>query len=92
MKDGSYLVDKVTMTCFPNWNEQNIMEESNKGELLPFLMEDELRKNGADLKIYDHEKKINYEIIDEDKKIVTAAFADGGTFVSNKIIELMDLK
>jgi len=90
LKNGRHLVNGVTMTCFPNWNELNIMEEANKGKLLPFLMEEELRNNGADLKIYDHEKKINYEIIDADKKIVTAAFASGGTFVSNKIMLLMN--
>lgn len=90
LKNGEFLVKDVTMTCFPNWNEQNIMTEAKKGKLLPFLMEDELKKNGADLKIYDHEKKINHEVYDLDKKVISAAFADGGSFVAFKIMELMN--
>lgn len=92
LKNGAFLVNEVTMTCFPNWNERNIMEEADRGKKLPFLMEDELRKNGADLKIYDHEKKINYEITDSSRRVVTASFASSGDYVSNQLIRLMQSK
>ncbi len=89
LSNGNFLVNDVTMTCFPNWNELNIMEEANKGELLPFLTEDELKKNGANLKIYDNEAKTNDEVIDMEKRIVTASFASSGKFISKKVLELI---
>jgi len=91
LNDETYLVKDVKMTCFPNWNELNIMDEADKGKLLPFLMEDELLKNGADLKIYNHEKQTNDQIIDLENRIITAAFADGGKFVSNELIKLLKI-
>ncbi len=89
LASGEYLVKGKTMTCFPSWNEKNIMKQSNYGQLLPYDMEKELQKRGANLKIYDHQKKINYEIIDPNNRLVTAAFANSGEFVAKKVITLL---
>ncbi len=88
-KSGSYLVKGKTMTCFPSWNEKNIMKQSNYSQLLPYDMEEELKKRGANLKIYDHEKKVNYEIVDTNNRLVTAAFANSGEFVATEVLEII---
>ena len=89
LSSGEYLVTGKTMTCFPYWNEKNIMKESNYGQLLPFDMQEALTEQGADLKIYDHASRTNHEIIDERHRLVTAAFASGGGFVAREVHRLM---
>ncbi len=90
-KSGEYLVKDKTMTCFPTWNEKNIMKQSNYGQLLPYDMEEELKKRGANLKIYDHQKKINYEIVDPHNRLVTAAFANSGEFVAKEVLKILNV-
>ncbi|NJB37581.1 type 1 glutamine amidotransferase domain-containing protein [Croceivirga sp. JEA036] len=87
LRSGAYLVKDKTMTSFPSWNEKNIMKQSNYGQLLPYDMEVELQKRGANLKIYNHEKKTNYEVVDMENRLVTAAFASGGNFVAEQVIK-----
>ncbi len=90
LKSGDYLVKGKTMTSFPTWNEQNIMKQSDFGKLLPYDMEIELRKRGANLKIYDHERKINYEIVDSENKLITASFANSGAFVAEEVVKMIN--
>lgn len=90
LKSGDYLVKNKTMTSFPTWNEKNIMKQSDFGKLLPYDMEIELKKRGANLKTYNHEKKINYEIIDSKNKLVTASFANSGAFLANEVLKLIN--
>lgn len=90
LKSGEYLVKNKTMTSFPTWNEKNIMKQSDFGKLLPYDMEIELKNRGAKLKIYNHEKKTNYEIVDSKNKLVTASFANSGSFVAEEILKLID--
>ena len=92
LKSGEYLVKNKTMTSFPTWNEKNIMSQSNFGKLLPYDMETELLKRGALLKVYNHEKKINYEIVDYKNRLVTASFANSGNFVADEILKLITVK
>ena len=79
-----------TMTSFPTWNEKNIMKQSDYGKLLPYDMEAELLKRGADLKVYNHEKKINYEIADSENRLITASFANSGKFVADEVLKLIN--
>ena len=85
LSSGEYLVNGKTMTSFPTWNEKNVMKQSNYGDLLPYDMEIELQKRGANLKIYDHQKKINYEVVDYKNRLVTASFAGSGQFLAEEI-------
>ncbi len=89
LKTGEYLVHDKTMTSFPSWNEKNIMKQSDFGKLLPYDMEEELRKRGANLKVYDHQKKINYEIVDAKNRLVTASFANSGNFIADEVLKLI---
>ncbi|WP_159090576.1 DJ-1/PfpI family protein [Aquimarina aquimarini] len=90
LKSGEYLVKDKTMTSFPTWNEKNIMKQSNFGKLLPYDMETELKSRGANLKVYNHQKKINYEIVDSENRLITASFANSGEFVANEILKLIN--
>ena len=65
------------------------MKQSNFGDLLPYDMEVELQKRGADLKVYNHEKKINYEVADSNNKLITASFANSGKFVAEEVLKLI---
>lgn len=85
---GAPFAKGKTMGCFPSLYEKGMLE-SNRGELLPFDMEVELKKQGADLKVYDNEKKINYEIVDEKNRLVTATFAGSGDFVAREVDRLI---
>ncbi len=78
------------MTSFPSWNEKNIMKQSNFGKLLPYDMETELLKRGAKLKVYNHEKKINYEIVDSKNRLVTASFSNSGSFLAKEFLKLIN--
>ena len=89
LKSGQYLVHGKTMTCFPSWNEKNIMQQSNFGKLLPFDMEEELKKKGANLKIYNPQTRTHHEIVDEEGRLVTAAFAGSGTFLASEVYKLI---
>lgn len=89
LKSGGYLVKDKTMTSFPTWYEKNRIKQSNYGLLLPYDMETELIKRGANLKVYNRELEINYEVVDEENRLVTASFASGGKFVAEKILKLI---
>lgn len=92
LNSGEYLVKNKTMTSFPTWNEKNIMEQSDFGKLLPYDMETELLKKGANLKVYNHERKINYEIVDSENRLITASFANSGKFVADEVLNLINRK
>lgn len=88
LRSGEYLVKNKTLTSFPTWNEKNIMKQSDFGKLLPYDMEKELLGRGAYLKIYNHEKGINYEVVDANNRLVTASFSSSGEFVAQKVLKL----
>lgn len=90
LKSGEFLVKNKTMTSFPSWNEKNIMKQSDYGKLLPYDMEAELYKRGANLKVYDHEKKTNYEIVDYENRLITASFANSGEFVADEVLKMIN--
>jgi len=92
LKNGTPIVKDKKLVCFPSWYEKNRMTDSNYGELLPYDMEVKLKSLGADLRIYNHETKENYEMVDYDNRIVTASFATGGDFVAKEIFNLIGKK
>jgi len=84
------LVKGVSMSCFPSWFEKEIMTEADYGKLLPFDMEEELVKRGADLKRVDKETRSNGQIVDSTHKVVTASFGNGGEFIATEVLKLLD--
>ena len=89
LSNGEYLVNGKTLTCFPSWFEREIMFEADYGKLLPFDMEIELEKRGANLLRVDKETRSNSQITDEKHKIITASSATGGEFIANEIIRML---
>ena len=78
-----------TITCFPSWFEKEYMFEADYGKLLPFDMEVELEKRGANLKRVDKETRSNGQIVDIENRIITASSATGGEFIAEEIIKLL---
>lgn len=91
-ESNEYLVKGKIMTCFPAWFEKNKMEQSDFGKLLPYDMEVELQRRGANLKVYNREQKINHEIVDAKNRLVTASFANSGGFVADEVLKLINKK
>jgi len=89
LSNGDPLVKNKTLTCFPSWFEKEIMFEANYGELLPFDMEIELEKRGANLKRVDKETRSNGQIVDLENRIITASSATGGEFIAGEVIKLL---
>lgn len=89
LESGEYFVKNKTMTSFPSSNEKNYMDQSDFGKLLPYDMETELLKRGAILMVYNHERSINYEIVDSENRLVTASFANSGLFVAEEVLSLI---
>lgn len=90
LSNGEALVNKKTLTCFPSWFEKEVMFEADYGKLLPFDMEKELEKRGANLKRVDKETRSNSQIIDAENRIITASSAAGGAFISTEVIKLLE--
>ena len=65
------------------------MFEADYGKLLPFDMEKELEKRGANLKRVDKETRSNGQIIDAKNRIFTASSATGGEFIAEEVIKLL---
>lgn len=80
------------MTCFPSWLEREYLQEADFGKLLPVDMEKELVARGAVLKVCTPETraaKLDITMVDQQNRLVTAAFADGGEFVATNIEALL---
>jgi len=89
LSNGQPLVEGKTLTCFPSWFEQEVMFEADYGKLLPFDMEVELEKRGANLMRVDKETRSNGQIVDEDNRIITASSATGGEFIAEEVIGML---
>lgn len=89
LSNGEPLVKNKTLTCFPSWFEKEIMFEADYGKLLPFDMEVELEKRGANLKRVDKETRSNGQILDLENRIITASSATGGEFIAGEVITLL---
>ncbi len=90
LSNGEPLVKNKTLTCFPSWFEKEVMFEADYGKLLPFDMEEELEKKGADLRRVDKETRSNGQIVDKENRIITASSATGGEFIFEEVIKLLE--
>jgi len=88
LSNGQPLVKDKKLTCFPSWFEREIMFEADYGRLLPFDMEKELEKNGANLMRVDKDTRSNSQIVDLENRIITASSATGGEFIAEEIIKI----
>ena len=92
LSNGEPLVNGKTLTCFPSWFEKEVMFEADYGKLLPFDMEVELERRGADLKRVDKATRSNGQIVDVENRIITASSATGGEFIAEEIIKLLEMQ
>ncbi len=87
LKNGSYLVKKATLTCFPSWFEKQHMKEADYGRLLPFDMEKALQKRGAQVVVVSNPPTGKHVYYDSTYRLVTAAFANDADYVANTVID-----
>lgn len=87
LKNGNFLVQGKRVAGFPNVTE---VEKSwaKKGTLLPFLVEDQLRKNGALVINKDNIADKHEVIIDE--RIVSTMFLPSAALVAKEMLILLD--
>ena len=87
LSDGVFMVSGKRVAAFPNSTE---IEKSwaKQGSLLPFLVEDQLRKNGATVINKDNVKDKTDVIIDE--RIVSTMFLPSAALVAKEMVILLD--
>ncbi len=87
LKNGKYLVQGKRVAGFPNSTE---VEKSwaKQGTLLPFFVEDQLRKNGA-LAINKDNIADKHEVI-IDERIVSTMFLPPAALVAKEMLNLLD--
>jgi putative intracellular protease/amidase len=92
LKNGSFLVDGKSITCFPQWAEKKFMNISNYGKLLAFDMQEVLARRGAKLTVCTEatygNKELN-EIVDKKNRMVTGAFANSAKWVAERMAEMI---
>ena len=92
LRNGTYLVENKSMTCFPQWAEKKFMDISNYGKLLAFDMQEVLARRGAKLTVCTAEtygsKELN-QIVDVKNRLVTGAFAGSAQWVAEQMVVLM---
>lgn len=92
--DGRYVVDGVSMTCFPHWAELAYMNISNYGKLLAFDMQEVLQRRGAHLRVSSRETRSNPSlnlVADTVNRIVTGAFAQSAQWVAENMVNIIRL-
>lgn len=93
LKNGSFLVEGKSITCFPHWAELKFMNISNYGKLLAFDMQEILARRGAKLTVSTEatygNKEVN-EIIDKPNRMVTGAFANSAKWVAERMAEMIN--
>lgn len=92
LTNNKYLVEGKKITCFPWSTEIQAMSISDYGKLLPFNMEEVLKKRGSNLIVCPIEKKPSIDcknIVDEKSRIVTASYADDALWVAEQITKLL---
>ena len=87
LSDGGFMVAGKKVAGFPNSTERS-KSWAKQGELLPFLVEDQLRKNGATVINKDNIADKNDVIIDQ--RIVSTMFLPSATWVAKEMIQLID--
>ncbi len=94
LSNNKYLVDGKKMTCFPHWFELKEMFISDYGKLLPFDMQEELAKRGANLIVCLPSQKPTQEctqIIDPENRIITGAYAGNADWVAEQLVKQLQI-
>lgn len=87
LSDGAYMVNGKTLTGFPNSTEET-KDWAKQGSLLPFTVEDQLRKNGADFQTKE-DLSDKHEVL-TDQRIVTTMFLPSSAIVAKEMILQME--
>jgi putative intracellular protease/amidase len=87
LSDGKFMVAGKKVAGFPNATERT-KSWAEQGDLLPFLVEDQLRKNGADIVNKENIPDKNDVIVDQ--RIVSSMFLPSAALVAKEMIRLLD--
>lgn len=87
VKDGSYLVKGKRVAGFPNSTEQS-KSWAREGSLLPFLVEDQLRRNGAEAE--NKETLADKHTVVVDQRIVSSMFLPSAALVAEEMVRLLE--
>jgi putative intracellular protease/amidase len=87
LSNGDFMVAGKKVAGFPNSTERS-KSWAKQGELLPFLVEDQLRKNGAS--VINKENIADKTDVIVDQRIVSTMFLPSATWVAKEMIQLID--
>lgn len=87
LSNGDFMVAGKKVAGFPNSTERS-KSWARQGELLPFLVEDQLRKNGAT--VINKENIADKSDVIIDQRIVSTMFLPSATWVAKEMIQLID--
>ena len=87
LSDGAFMVNGKKLTGFPNSTEET-KDWAKQGTLLPFTVEDRLRKNGADFQTKE-DLQDKHDVL-TDQRIVTTMFLPSSAIVAKEMILLME--
>jgi putative intracellular protease/amidase len=89
LKNGAYLVKGKRVAGFPNSTEKS-KSWAKEGRLLPFLVEDQLRKNGADAQ--NKQTLTDKHAVVVDQRIVSSMFLPSAALVAEEMVRLLERK
>ncbi|MEJ8569392.1 type 1 glutamine amidotransferase domain-containing protein [Elongatibacter sediminis] len=87
LKKGGYMVKGKRVAGFPNSTEHS-KSWAKQGSLLPFLVEDQLRKNGA--QVENKETLADKHAVVVDKRIVSTMFLPSAALVAEEMVRLLE--
>ncbi len=87
LKDGSYLVKGKRVAGFPNSTERS-KSWAKQGSLLPFLVEDQLRRNGAEAQ--SKETLADKHTVVIDQRVVSTMFLPSAALVAEEMVRLLE--
>lgn len=86
LKNGDYLVEGKRVAGFPNSTEHS-KPWAKQGSLLPFLVEDQLRKNGAEVE--NKETLADKHEVVVDQRVVSSMFLPSAALVAEEMVRLL---
>lgn len=87
LKSGNYLVEGKRVAGFPNSTELS-KTWAKQGSLLPFLVEDQLRRNGAQAQ--NKETLADKHAVVVDQRIVSTMFLPSAALVAEEMVRLLE--
>lgn len=87
LKNGDYMVQDKRVAGFPNSTELT-KSWADEGRLLPFLVEDQLRKNGA--RAENKETLADKHAVVVDERIVSSMFLPSAALVAEEMVRLLE--